>query len=116
MALPFFDNGVKKKRDQMLAIDLGSRTTKAVNLQRKGNEFALCGFALVDAPIYEKTLSVDLLTEHLKTVSQALGAKTKVLTAAVGVNEALVRHVDMPAVCTIACDAGYPRTANPSSA
>ena len=98
MALPFFDNGVKKKRDQMLAIDLGSRTTKAVNLQRKGNEFALCGFALVDAPIYEKTLSVDLLTEHLKTVSQALGAKTKVLTAAVGVNEALVRHVDMPRI------------------
>ena len=98
MALPFFDNGAKKKRDQMLAIDLGSRTTKAVHLQRKGNDFALCGFALVDAPIYDKTLSVELLSEHLKSVSQALGAKTKLLAAAVGVNESLVRHVDMPKI------------------
>ena len=98
MALPFFDNGAKKKPDQMLAIDLGSRTTKAVHLQRKGNEFSLCGIAMVDAPIYEKALSVELLSEHLKSVSQALGAKTKFLTVAVGVNEAVVRPVEMPMI------------------
>ncbi len=96
MALPFFDNGSKKKRDQMLAIDLGGRTTKAVSLQRRGDGLVLNRYALLDAPIYEKNLSVELLTEHLKAVSQALEAKTKLTAFAVGVNDSLVRHAEMP--------------------
>jgi len=51
MALPFFDSRAKKQRDRMLAVDLGSRTTKAVHVQRRGRGFALCGYALLDAPI-----------------------------------------------------------------
>jgi len=38
----------------MLSIDLGGRTTKAVHLQRKGDDFVLSRFVLLDAPIYEK--------------------------------------------------------------
>lgn len=98
MALPFFESGARKKRDQVLAIDLGSRTTKAVYLQRRGAEYTLSRYVLLDAPVYDKTLSVDLLTEHLKSVSQALDAKTRVVSIALGVNEALVRHVDMPRI------------------
>jgi type IV pilus assembly protein PilM len=96
MALPFSDNETKKKRDQVVAIDLGSRTTKAVHLVRRGTGFALCRFALLDAPIFEKTLSAELLTEHLRAVSQALDAKTKSVALTMSVNDALVRHVDMP--------------------
>jgi type IV pilus assembly protein PilM len=96
MALPFFPSGTRKKRDQMLAVDLGSRITKAVHLQRRGDTFALCGFALIDAPIFDKSLSVEMLTEHLKAVAQALDAKTKLVALTVGVNDALVRHVELP--------------------
>jgi len=95
MALPFI-NGSSKKRDQMLSIDLGGRTTKAVHLQRKGPGFVLAGYAVLDAPIYEKNLSADLLTEHLKAVSQALDARGKPATLAVGVNDSVVRHAEMP--------------------
>lgn len=95
MALPFL-NGTAKKRDQLLSIDLGGRTTKAVHLQRKGDGFTLCRYALLDAPIYEKNLSAELLAEHLKGVCQALDAKTKSVTIAVGVNESVVRHADIP--------------------
>jgi type IV pilus assembly protein PilM len=98
MALPFFDSGSRKGRDQMLAVDLGSRTTKAVHLQRRGEGFALCRYAVLDAPIFEKTLSADLLAEHLRAVSQALDAKTKAVALTVGVNDALVRHVEMPLI------------------
>ena len=80
----------------MLAVDLGGRTTKAVHVQRRGQGFALCGYALLDAPIFDKTLSADLLTEHLKAVAQALEAKTKAVTLTLGVNDALVRHTEMP--------------------
>ena len=95
MALPFF-NGTSKKRDQMLAVDLGGRTTKAVHLQRKGEGFVLCRYALLDAPIYEKNLSPDLLGEHLKSILQALEAKTKTVTLAIGVNDSVVRHAELP--------------------
>src|SRR5882762_7692107 len=98
MALPFFDSGSRKERDQMLAVDLGSRTTKAVHLERRGDVFALCRYALLDAPIFEKTLSADLLAEHLRAVSQALDAKTKAVALTVGINDALVRHVEMPLI------------------
>lgn len=98
MALTLFNSRSRKKRDQLLAIDLGGRTTKAVHLQRRGEGFALCHYALVDAPIFEKSLSVEMLTEHLKTVTQALEARTKSVTIAVGVNESIVRHADMPRI------------------
>src|SRR5882757_6340142 len=94
MALPFLNGATK--RDQLISIDLGGRTTKAVHLQRKGDGFVLSRYALLDAPIYEKNLSADLLGEHLKNVVQALDAKTKLVTLAVGVNDSLVRHADLP--------------------
>src|SRR5664279_2183480 len=96
MALPFFESRAKKQRDRMLAVDLGGRTNKAVHLQRRGQGFALCGYALLDAPISDKTLPAVLLTEHLKAVAQALGAKSKCVTLAIGVNDAVVRHTEMP--------------------
>ena len=96
MALPFIDGGSRKKRDQMLAVDLGSRTTKAVHLQRRGNNFALCRYAILDAPIFEKTLSADMLVEHLKAVAQALEAKTRLVAMTLNVSDAVVRHVEMP--------------------
>src|SRR5688572_15802827 len=96
MALGFFENGARKRRDQILAVDLGSRPTKAVHVQRRGESYPLCRFALLDAPIFEKTMSAELLAEHLRAVSHALQAKTKLVSLPAGVNDALVRHVEMP--------------------
>ena len=95
MPLPSFNN-TAKKRDQMLSIDLGGRTTKGIHLQRKGDDFVLSRFVLQDAPIYEKNLSAELLAEHLKSVCQALDARTKLVTLAVGVQDSVVRHADLP--------------------
>ncbi|MGH7967989.1 MAG: pilus assembly protein PilM [Limisphaerales bacterium] len=97
MALPFL-NGTAKRRDAVVSIDLGGRTTKAVHMQRKGDRFVLSSYALVDAPIYERSLSADLLGEHLKIVCQALDAKTRSLSLAVGVNDSIVRHADFPQI------------------
>ena len=95
MALPFL-NGAAKKRDQLLSIDLGGRTTKAVHLQRKGDGFVLTRYALLDAPIYERNLSADLLGEHLKGVCESLETKTRAVSLAIGVNDSIVRHADLP--------------------
>jgi type IV pilus assembly protein PilM len=95
MALSF-SKGAAKKVDQLLSIDLGGRTTKAVNLQRKGDGFVLSRYALLDAPIYERSLSAEVLAEHLKNVCQTLDTRTRTVSLAIGVNDSLVRHADLP--------------------
>jgi type IV pilus assembly protein PilM len=97
MALPFLSSA-SKRGEQIIAIDLGGRTTKAVVLQHKAGKWTLLSYALVDAPIYEKSLSPELLTEHLRGVVQALDTKTRHVALAVGVNDALVRHADLPQI------------------
>ena len=97
MALSFLNRSAKK-RDQIVAIDLGGRTTKAVYIQRRGAALALASYSLHDAPIYEKSISPDLLGEHLKTVVGSLNARTKLVTLAVGVADSVLRQAEMPAV------------------
>jgi type IV pilus assembly protein PilM len=98
MALPFMKRDSRKKRDQMLAVDLGARSTKAVLLQRRGNKFALANYAILDTPIFDKIISEELLTEHLRAIAQTLQAKGKPLTLTIGVEDAVVRHVEMPSM------------------
>lgn len=97
-SLPFLNGVTKKKRAQMIAVDLGSRTTKAVLLERRGEILALTRYALLDAPIFEKKISAELLADHLRAIAEALGNTTKNITIAVGLNDAVVRQVEMPQI------------------
>src|SRR5262245_33123859 len=98
MALPFLDRDGRSKRDHILAVDLGSRRTKAVQVQKRGGTFALTGYAMMDAPVFEKCVSIELLTEHLQTLAQSMPPKTKSLALTVGVSDSVVRPVDMPRI------------------
>jgi type IV pilus assembly protein PilM len=97
MPLPF-TNSAAKTRDQVLAIDLGGRTTKAVSVQRKGENFVLSRFAVLDAPVYDRTPSPEMISEHLKSVCQALEPKTKLVALALGVHDSIARHADLPQI------------------
>src|SRR5580765_1242755 len=97
MALPFLSSQAKRL-EQIISIDLGARTTKAVHLQRKREGLNFLGYVLQDAPAYEKGLSPQLLGEHLGAVSQALGGRTKQVVLAVGVGDSLVRHAELPMI------------------
>ena len=97
MALPFL-NGAAKKGDQMVSVDLGGRMTKAVHVQRKGERFILSRYALMDAPIYERELAPELLSEHLKAICESLGTQTRALSLALGVGDSLVRYADLPQI------------------
>jgi type IV pilus assembly protein PilM len=85
-----------KRRDQILAIDLGSRTTKAVLLDRKDESFSLSRFAIQDAPVYDKAIPQGLLTEHLKSVVETMQPKTRQVTLAIGAGESILRTAEFP--------------------
>jgi type IV pilus assembly protein PilM len=82
----------------MMAVDLGARTTKAIIVERRGETLALTRYAMLDAPIYEKKFSPDLLSDHLRTVSEALGNSVKYVTLAIGLDDAVVRQVELPQI------------------
>ncbi len=81
-----------------MAVDLGSRTTKAVLVERRGDQLSLSRYALLDAPLFEKRLSPEMLAGHLQKVSEALGHTTKALALTVGLDDAIVRQVEMPQI------------------
>jgi len=85
-----------RKRDEIVAIDLGRRITKAVHLRRKGATYQLQNYALVDAPIYDKAPSVESMSDHLQAVWRALGAATRHVVLVVGTGNAMLCHADLP--------------------
>ncbi len=95
MALPFLKSR-SKRIDQVVAVDLGARQTKAVHLQRKDDRLSLLGYTVQEAPNREKGLSPEALGEHLKGVFKALGDRTRHTVLAVGVPDAFVRHAELP--------------------
>jgi type IV pilus assembly protein PilM len=98
MALPFLNGSARKKRTQIISVDMGARTTKAVFLEQRGEVWALCRYALLDAPIFDKKISPEMLTEHLKAVVQALETDAKFLTLSVGLDDAVIRQVELPQI------------------
>lgn len=97
MALPFLSSGPKKK-DHVVAIDLGTRVTKAVLVNRRGDSFSLSNFVVKDAPVYDRTLSAEKLADHLKSVMQDLGAKGKQVTLVIGPGDSVLRTAELPSI------------------
>ena len=95
MGLPFFSSN-SGKRDQVVAVDLGGRTTKAVHLQRRGDKFVLANYAVLDTPIFEKGFSPELLSDHFKNLLRMLNSRAKQVTVALGVSETVFRQVEAP--------------------
>src|SRR5580658_613292 len=98
LSLPFLKKGSRRKRTQMISVDLGSRTTKAVLLERRGEVLALTRYALLDTPVFEKRISPEALTDHLRAIATALGNTTKYVTLTAGLEDAIVRQIELPQI------------------
>jgi type IV pilus assembly protein PilM len=95
MPLPFF-NTRAKRRDEIIAVDLGGRHTKAVHVQNKGEQLRLVGYTIQDSPNEQSSFSAEVMGEHLKSVSRALGDGAKSIVVSLGVADSVVRRAEMP--------------------
>lgn len=91
-------NGRPRKRDSILSIDLGSRTTKAVHLMRRGDRFALAGYVIRETPGGDQPLEPATLGEHIRGICQSLDPKTKRAIVSLGVQDSILRNAEMPQV------------------
>lgn len=91
-------SGNASRRNQVVAIDLGQRTTKAIHIQKRGESLELANYALLDAPTFERNPSPQLIGEHLKKVVDAIQYKGRKVVLILGVSESLLRHAELPLV------------------
>jgi type IV pilus assembly protein PilM len=95
MGLPF-TSSYTKKPDQIIAIDLGAKTTKAVHVQRRGDAFTLLNYSVVDAPVCENPFAPDGLAEHFKDVVRNFAGKVKSIAIALGVQDTVFKQIELP--------------------
>lgn len=97
MALP--TSGKKVFKDRVVAIDLGSKSTKAALVKAQGvGKLILEGYTIQNTPILEGGMrpeNVGLLTAHLKSILKELGHKPKRLGVVIGISESILRQVEM---------------------
>jgi Tfp pilus assembly PilM family ATPase len=86
----------RKKRDSIIAISFGSRTTKAVEICRRREALCLRNYLVVDAPIYEQEISVELLADHLKSIVELLETDTRRAVFVLSARDSLLRLAEMP--------------------
>jgi type IV pilus assembly protein PilM len=95
MAWPSFSFR-SKQRDEVVAVDLGGRHTKAVHIQNKSGRYNLIAYSIQDSPTEQASTSVDVLAEHLKSVFHSLGNRTRDTAIALGPNDTVIRRAEMP--------------------
>ncbi|MEP6663340.1 MAG: pilus assembly protein PilM, partial [Verrucomicrobiota bacterium] len=86
--------------EQIIAIDLGMRSTKAVCLEKDGAALRLVSYTIQDRPEFGKALSTDSLSKHLSAIAEALNARTKETVLILGASESLICHSEMPVIDT----------------
>ncbi len=84
--------------DQIIAVDLGTRSTKAVCLDKDGEAIRLVSYTIQDRPDFGKVLSRDALSKHLNAVVEALNPKTNQVILVVGAADSIICHAEMPAI------------------
>ncbi len=85
-----------KLPDRILAAELGSRTSKAVHIERRDGALVLCGYALIESPPGEELNSAEGLQKHLNALLEGLRTETKHLALTVRAKEAVLRAVETP--------------------
>lgn len=95
MGLPFL-SGDARKLDQIVSIDVGTSTTKAVHVQKKAGSTTLSKYTILDVPKSDKGLNSAALGQHFQQVVQALGARCKDVVLTLGVTDSVMRVAEMP--------------------
>ena len=97
MAIPFL-SGFRKKRDQVIVVDLGNKMTKAVQMAKRGDVYVLERYAMIEVPGENPAHYVDIFADHLKLVADSLNTRCKQVCIAIGVADSMLRHAEMPLV------------------
>ena len=81
---------------RVIGIELGGLTSRAVHLERSGDELKVLKFSVRESPLKEPNLTPAMLAEHFQKLAKDLQTHTKDLVVALGMEEAILQRVQMP--------------------
>src|SRR5258708_1195209 len=82
--------------NQILAIVLGTWTTKAVHLEYRNDTFRLLNYVLHEAPPQQQAPTPEVLVQHLQHIREAIGAKVTETILVIGMTDSMLRLVELP--------------------
>jgi type IV pilus assembly protein PilM len=95
MALPFLGHRTKT-RSQIIAVDLGTHSFKAVHIQHRGGKLSLTDYSFQDAPGQNGAVTPQSFGDALNKVILPLGGRSKQVALALGSSETILRHAELP--------------------
>ena len=81
---------------RVIGIELGGLTSRAVHLERSGDEIKVLKFSVRESPLKEENLTPAGLAEHFQKLAKDLQANTRDLVVALGMEEGILQRVQMP--------------------
>jgi type IV pilus assembly protein PilM len=81
---------------RVIGIELGGLTSRAIHLERAGDELKVLKFSVRESPLKEPNLTPAMLAEHFQKLAKDLQANTKDIVVSLGMEEAILQRVQMP--------------------
>lgn len=86
----------RKVRNQIVVIDLGTRLTKGVLMERREGQVRLLNYTIQDSPIFDTEPAPGVIAAHLREVMAALGSSSNEVVLVIGGGDSMVRTAEMP--------------------
>lgn len=81
---------------QVIGIELGGLTSRAVHLERSGDQLKVLKFSVRESPLKEPNLTPALLAEHFQKLTKDLQTNTRDIVVCLGMEEAILQRIQMP--------------------
>jgi len=81
---------------RVIGIELGGLTSRAVHLERDGEQLKVLKFSVRESPLKQENLTPAVLAEHFQKLTKDLQTHTKDLIVSLGMEEAILQRVQMP--------------------
>jgi type IV pilus assembly protein PilM len=81
---------------RVIGIELGGLTSRAVHLERDGDQLKVLKFSVRESPLKQENLTPAVLAEHFQRLAKDLQAHTKDIIVSLGMEEAILQRVQMP--------------------
>jgi Tfp pilus assembly PilM family ATPase len=81
---------------RVIGVELGGLTTRAVHLERSGDQIKVLKFSVRESPLKDPNLTPAILAEHFQKLAKDLQTNTKDLVVCLGMEDAILQRVQMP--------------------
>ena len=81
---------------RVVGVELGGLTSRAVHLERSGDQLKVLKFSVRESPLKDPNLTAAVLAEHFQKLIKDLQTNTRDIVVCLGMEDAILQRVQMP--------------------